>query len=386
MKIIKLFPLEHRSALQIGVSFIYDLEMKNHLMALPGIKWSSTKKVFYFPYSEDAITILRKHLRGTGWYVDFSAIDENEFNKRTLKHPNLKAEHQAILEKFDSYLRGKRYSESTVKTYYSFLLKFLKFHNAPLAQLNNRNIEMFMEQVIARKNYSISTHRQCVSAFKHFVELFGFTEICLEKISRPKKSRILPRVLSQKEVINLLIATRNLKHRMVLAIIYSSGLRIGELLKLRLHDIDIDRRQIFISQAKGRKDRYVGMAETFIPILLNYLKTYQPVQRLVEGKAGEPYSASSVRFFLKESCRRAGIVKRVTPHTLRHSYATHMLEHGVGLRHIQELLGHSKPETTMIYTHVTQQDLLQITSPLDTAVSQLLKSGKEEENLRLSRK
>ncbi|MDT0644729.1 site-specific integrase [Zunongwangia sp. F363] len=385
MKIIKIFPLEHRKDLHLGISFIYDDKMRNHLVSLPGVKWSNTKKVFYFPYSEDAKSILLKHLRGTGWYIDFSRVDEDEFKRRN-EEKNPEQEHLKILKEFDSYLRGKRYSESTVRTYYSFLYKFLMFHKAPLEDLKNRDIEIFMEKVIAKKNYAISTHRQCVSAFKQFVELYGFAAVHPEKIPRPKKSRTLPRVLSQKEVINLLIATRNLKHRMVLAVIYSSGLRIGELLKLKLEDIDIDRKQIFISQAKGRKDRYVGMAESFIPILLNYLQTYRPARLLVEGQDGEAYSASAVRFFLKESCKKAGIEKRITPHTLRHSYATHMLEHGVGLRHIQELLGHAKPETTMIYTHVTQQDLLQIRSPLDTAVSNILKSGKEEENLRLSRK
>ena len=130
----------------------------------------------------------------------------------------------------------------------------------------------------------------------------------------------------------------------------------------------------------------VVLAESMLPLLHNYLTTYQPKIFFAEGQDGGPYSAVSIRAFLQEACRRAGIFKKVTPHTLRHSYATHMLENGIDLRYIQELLGHSKPETTMIYTHVSRKDILKIESPLDLAVKQLWDSDKKEENLLLSRK
>mgnify|MGYP002628338216 CR=1 FL=1 len=204
------------------------------------------------------------------------------------------------------------------------------------------------------------------------------------ELKRPKKSRILPSVLSQEEVVTLLQVTRNLKHRAILALLYSAGLRIGELIALELKNIHIDRRQLLIKSGKGRKDRYVVLADSFLPLLQNYVITYAPKRYFVEGPEGACYSASSVRKFLHHSARLARIERVITPHTLRHSYATHMLENGIGLRYIQELLGHSKPETTMIYTHVAKKDLLDIKSPLDTILLSLANRDKKEQKFLLS--
>lgn len=205
------------------------------------------------------------------------------------------------------------------------------------------------------------------------------------QLTRPKKDKILPTVLSKEEVIDLLRCTKNLKHRAVLSMIYSAGLRISELLNLELNNIDVDRRQIIVKNAKGRKDRHIILAESFIPLMINYLTSYVPKRYFVEGKVeGEKYSAESVRSFLKLACKSAQITKRVTPHTLRHSYATHLLENGIDIRYIQELLGHAKPETTMIYTHVSKKDLLQIKSPLDMALKSLIKSNEPTTINRLS--
>ncbi|MGC1631104.1 MAG: tyrosine-type recombinase/integrase [Gelidibacter sp.] len=201
-----------------------------------------------------------------------------------------------------------------------------------------------------------------------FVAYYPDLSIDNLKLERPKRSKILPTVLSQAQVIDLLKASKNLKHRAILALIYSAGLRISELIDLELKCIFVDRRQLVIKNAKGRKDRYVVLADSFIPLLQNYFMTYMPKRYFVEGPSGDKYSASSIRKFLARYCKDANIYSKVTPHTLRHSYATHLLEQGVNLRHIQELLGHSKPETTMIYTHVARKDLLEIRSPLDSAI------------------
>jgi len=292
---------------------------------------------------------------------------------------------KALIRQYVSYLRGLRLSESTVRTYFTFIADF--FHHVgekPATELSNTDVRHFVEEVVSKKKYSISTHRQLISAIKHFSEFYPKCNISGGELKRPKKSTYLPEVLSQQEVLDLLRATRNLKHRAVLALIYSAGLRIGEVLNLELHHIDIDRRQLLVKNAKGRKDRNVILAESFLPLFGNYFGTYAPTKYFVEGESGVQYSAASVRAFLKQSCRRAGIKKRVTPHTLRHSFATHLMENGVGLRHVQELLGHAKPETTMIYTHIAQKDLLNIRSPLDLAVNKFLNSDKKHENFMLS--
>jgi site-specific recombinase XerD len=198
-----------------------------------------------------------------------------------------------------------------------------------------------------------------------------------EALERPRKSKKLPVVLSRDEILRLLLATPNLKHRTILTMLYGSGLRISELINLKIADIDFARKQVFIKDAKGRKDRVVALSERIYGLLNDYLHTYQPDVYLFNGQENLKYTAGSVRHFLARAVKQAGIKKRVTPHTLRHSYATHLLEGGVDLKYVQELLGHSRPETTQIYLHVTKKQLLAINSPIDT----LLDEAKKEQML-----
>jgi site-specific recombinase XerD len=177
-------------------------------------------------------------------------------------------------------------------------------------------------------------------------------------LERPKKHRKLPRILSQEEVLAIIQNTQNLKHRAILALIYSCGLQISELINLKLEDFHIERKQLIVKKGKGRKDRYVSLADSFTPLLLNYYNSYKPKSYFVESQKGRKYNAESVRQYLRKNCFKAKIKKPVTPHTLRHSYATHLLENDVDIRYIQSLLGHAKPETTMIYTHVKRKDLM----------------------------
>ena len=382
MKKVNLFLFQHKNRNQIGIDFKFDLQIKESLKELKSIQWTQTHGCFYMESNRKALRELNEHLRqrnitANEMLLDYSKIPE----QKTLEGDNLQ-----VLN-FLRYLKGLRYSESTINTYMSFTERFLRFHDFKV-KITENDVARFVESEIAEKGYSISTHRQCISALKHYFDFTGAATFDISLLKRPKKSSYLPGVLSKEEVLDLLRVTRNLKHRCTLALIYSSGLRIGELIKLELKDIDIDRKQIHIKQAKGRKDRYVMLAESFLPLFYNYIQTYEPHRYAVEGYNGKPYNPSSIRKFLKQSCERAKIKKRVTPHTLRHSFATHLLENGTDLRYIQELLGHSKPETTMIYTHVTQHDLTRLESPLDRSIKDLMErsqDGKDLKNLRLSR-
>lgn len=301
------------------------------------------------------------------------------------KQRRLNAAQRHLLNGFYRYLQGKRYSASTVNTYTYLVADMVEFNqDKNMEELGNRDVERFVEFVIHKKNYAISTHRQFISALKHFCSYMPSCAIDELDLPRPRRSKKLPLVLSQQEVIRLIAVTKNLKHRAILAIIYAAGLRIGELLNLELKDFQLDRKQLRIKNSKGRKDRYIVLADSILPLLRNYFYSYKPQKYFVEGPQARPYSASSIRKFLARSCQQAQIYKHVTPHTLRHSYATHLLENGIGLRYIQELLGHSKPETTMIYTHVARKDLLDIKSPLDLAVAQYSKNPNEEQNFFLS--
>ncbi len=201
------------------------------------------------------------------------------------------------------FLRGKVLSESTVRTYYIHILDFIIYlKDKPVEEVGNRDVELFVENVCLKRKYSVSTHRQVVSAIKQFSK-FQPCQIENPKLERPKKSRFLPSVLSKYEVVELLRNTRNIKHRVALALLYSSGLRIGEMINLELGDIDINRRQIFVRKGKGRKDRYVLMAESFAQLLNNYLLTYNPSKYFIEGtEPGTQYSATECSALLETVC------------------------------------------------------------------------------------
>lgn len=394
MAVITLKPFKHKEKLQVGIFFEYNDKLKALTKELPGVLWSRTHKCFYVLFENDsqyklyAYYIQHKHFVDYQLLSGLTKVEERQHTKDSkfisVSKKDLTKAGIVRMNTYVSYLRGKRFSESTVRTYYSFVLKFEAFYHKGPQMITNRDVELFLEQVITKQHYAVSSHRQCISALKHYLELFK-VELAgeIEKM-RPSKGRILPTVLSLEEVIRLLQVTKNLKHRFILALLYSSGLRIGELLNLKVEDIDIERKEVFIRNGKGRKDRVVILAESVLPLLYNYLQTYRPQHFLIEGLEMSRYSSSSVRKFLKESVKRANITKRITPHTLRHSFATHLLENGVDLRLIQELLGHQKPETTMIYTHVSMKHLMKVRSPLDQALLDLKDKGYPDKKVFLS--
>jgi integrase/recombinase XerD len=379
--------VSHRKKTRLVLIFPYNETIKEKIKNIEGYLWSQTLKGWYTIYNEDNIKFIKQYLKTDVYFRMDSTMYNSDLKKSVLrKKRELTIQNQKELNSFHKYLRGKCYSESTVKTYGTFIADFLNYiGNAPIEELTNRDVEKFIEDVFIPKKYSISTHRQLISAIKLFVAFYPKCKIQELDLKRPKRSKILPVILSKEEIVDLLRYTKNLKHRAVLAMIYSAGLRISELLNLRLTDIDVDRRQLTIKNSKGRKDRNIILAQSFIPLMQNYLISFEPKTYFVEGKPFQKYSAESVRSFLYRSCKIANINKKVTPHTLRHSYATHLLENGIDLRYIQELLGHAKPETTMIYTHVSKKDLLKIESPLDLAVKSIINTDKDNNNnIRLS--
>lgn len=389
---ITLSKLLHRAQQSIGINFDYNSDLLVIVRTLPYAKWTSTHKTWYIKNNPAHLKLIYKKFKnkaeidGEAFFAKAPIIKQEKVVVLKPKRV-LNSEQKTLLNTFYKYLKGKRYSQSTIDTYSFSLADFIAFYtNKKLETLTNRDVELYIESVYIKRNYSVSTQRQFISALKLFIVFCPITKISEIELTRPNRDRVLPTVLSQKEVIALICKCKNLKHRVIIALLYSGGLRISELINLKIESFHINRRQIFIKNSKGRKDRYVTLAESFLPLLQNYLITYTPKYYFVEGQTKQQYTASSVRKFIKKYKNQCGIIKNVTPHTLRHSYATHLLEDGVNLRHIQELLGHSKPETTMIYTHVARKDLLSIKSPLDSAVEQLKKIDKEEQNFLLSGK
>jgi site-specific recombinase XerD len=392
MSVLPLVILErkyHRKEHQITINFKYDATLIGILRNVSEAKWSQNLKTWYVKNTSENLKLIFKIFKNKAIVNAESIFNKSmptkQFPEKRIR--NLSIENKNLLNGFYAYLKGKRYSQSTVNTYSQLVADFIEYYNSEATQgLNNRHVEQFTETIYVKRDYSISTQRQFVSALKLFINYYPDTQINNLKLERPKKSKKLPSVLSQEEVIHILRLTKNLKHKAIIALLYSCGLRISELIDLKLSSINIDRKQIFIQNSKGRKDRMVTLADSLIPLIGNYYVSYEPKTYFVEGQEGKKYSAESVRQFLKRSCKAANISKPVTPHTLRHSYATHLLENGVDIRYIQSLLGHSRPETTMIYTHVSRKDLMKISNPLDVAIQKIREQDKTTHNVVLSRK
>ena len=269
------------------------------------------------------------------------------------------------LERFERWMREKRLANNTIHTYVAVTRKFLTYMNAKRAsEISPLWIQRFNYDRIVAENHSISYQNQCINGIKKYLDFLGHP-LEIGSLQRPRKPRRLPEVLSQDEVRRLLEVTANIKHKNLLMLVYSAGLRIGEALSLELKDIDSKRMLIHIRGAKGKKDRYTLLSEKLLLSLREYYKTYRPKKLLFEGQNGGKYTAVSARQILQRSVAKAGITKRVRMHTLRHSFATHLLESGTDIRYIQVLLGHNDPKTTMIYTHVSERHLGNLKNPLD---------------------
>lgn len=284
-----------------------------------------------------------------------------------LENTVLAADKAAKSEKFSQWLKSRRYSDNTIKTYTDALKSFLLFfNNKPIEEITNEDLITYNNDFILKNKLSASYQNQIVNAVKLFFRTVENKVMNEELIHRPKREKVLPNVLSKEEVKEILNVLGNIKHRTMLSLIYSCGLRRSELLKLKPADIDSKRNIIIIRAAKGKKDRIVPLSEKILSMLRAYYKSYKPTIWLFEGQnKGEPYSEYSLQSVLKDAVEKSNIKKPVSLHWLRHSYATHLMESGTDLRYIQELLGHKSSKTTEIYTHVSTKSLQNIKSPFD---------------------
>ncbi len=357
MKKIALVPITHQNGPKIALKFPFDQELKSIVKKLTHVRWSKTHRTFYVANTPD----VKKEI--TKLFTSNSIIIDDQTDK--ILHNHLPEDKKIELQRFKKWLIQKRLSSNTVNTYTEVTHYFLKY----CALKNNhdyspRLIEAFNFDFIVSKNKSISYQNQCINGIKKYLSYKGI-EVESLQISRPQKEKKLPTVLSLEEIQQVFSVIHNMKHKTLMALIYSAGLRIGEALRLKVKNIDSKRMLIHIEGAKGKKDRYTLLSPVFLDLLRKYYKVYQPKKYLFENKEGTMYSASSAQKILKSAINKAGINKRVTLHTLRHSFATHLLENGTDLRYIQELLGHNSPKTTMIYTHVSNNKLSNIKNPID---------------------
>jgi integrase/recombinase XerD len=263
------------------------------------------------------------------------------------------------------------YSMNTLRTYHSLLLRFLKsYKEKGLEAINaftEEDINAYHRQMVQAGTYSCSFVNQSINAIKFYYQrVLGRHEVQLNQVERPEKANRLPTVLSKQEVAKILSATDNLKHRCLLQLLYSGDLRIGELINLKITDVQSDRNLLLIRGGKGKKDRTTLLSQKLLESLRAYYKEYKPKHWLFEGQYGGQYTVDSTRSVFRACVAMAGVKAKVTPHTLRHSFATHLLEQGTDLRYIQVLLGHRSSKTREIYTHVTSHAIDKIRSPLDS--------------------
>ncbi|MFC1733810.1 tyrosine-type recombinase/integrase [candidate division KSB1 bacterium] len=269
-------------------------------------------------------------------------------------------------KKFEEQMVIGGYSSSTLFNYSRAVgLLALHFKKSPL-ELDDDEINSFLFSVAKEKTASSTYFKHMVYGLRFFFRLFD-REDRLIKLPTIKNDRKLPVVLSRGELKRLFLAPQRLKQRVLLSLIYSAGLRVGEVCNLKLSDIDSERMQIRVVKSKGRSDRYVILSSYILQGLGKYIKSSNPKVYLFNGKVkGEPLSKSAVQQSFRLAVKKAGIIKDVSVHSLRHTYATHLLEEGIDIITIKELLGHATIETTMMYLHVAKVNRINAHSPLDT--------------------
>ncbi len=276
-------------------------------------------------------------------------------------------EYKDALALFRQKLVIRRYSASTLNTYFYMFREFLKaMYPMSIRQLKKEDILAYQEMLVKEKNVSSSYQNQSINAIKFYFEKVMGMPTEYYQLERPLKEHKLPTVFTKEQVGAILSNCHNNKHKAILTLIYSAGLRISEAVDMEIKDIDSDNMRIWIRGAKGKKDRLSVLSPKMLDLLRNYYRKERPKQYLFEGPAHAKYSVTSIRNVFHRAKKKAGVTAPGTVHTLRHSFATHLLENGTNLRYIQQLLGHGSSKTTEIYTHVCNTNLTNISSPLDS--------------------
>ena len=352
-------------------SFPFNRNIYTLFSSLKNSTWDSFEKAWVIDEASFPLENLLAHFKDKAEFIfQEKSLESIEYKKSLLSpihflEPLDDFKKEAI-QTFIRYLNSKRYSSNTIKVYSDSMSTFLRYFSMKdITAISNDDLIDFNNNYILKNNFSSSFQNQVVNAVKLYFSAIQHKKMDVELIHRPRREKVLPNVLSKEEVKAILDAPYNLKHRAMLAMIYSCGLRRGELLSLTKFDIDSKRMVVIIRMAKGKKDRIVPLSPKILSLLRDYYKSYNPKEFLFEGQGGGKYSEKSLENVFKQSLLKANNKKPVTLHWLRHSYATHLLESGTDLRYIQDLLGHKSSKTTEIYTHVSTKNIQNIRSPFD---------------------
>jgi len=335
-------------------------EWRAKIKAIPSIWYSKPQQLWTVPNTKENLEKLKAIF---GQSIEMKNREKSERIPQKVK---LSEAMEMELVKVHQKIILKAYSNNTWKSYRGPLVYFFKFfENRKLKDVTKDEIESYVAKWIVKYHISETKQNTIINAIKFYYEQVLGQPREFYDIQRPKRSKTLPGILSMDEVQSILTAVDNIKHKAILHTIYSGGLRISELLNLRIEDIRSDDGYIFVKGAKGKKDRRTILSKHLLILLRDYYKVNKPSYWLFEGQSGGKYSASSVQSIFRKAVKKANINPWATVHSLRHSFATHLLQQGTNLRYIQSLLGHSSSKTTEIYTHLLKVDNSIVKSPLD---------------------
>lgn len=345
----------------LALRFPYHSQTVNLCRTFAECRWSVRKRYWYLPAQMDVVNQFLATIKVT------AHIENPEVLAQIPTYEKLdRRKFQKLPEGFLEKLQTLRYSPNTIRVYCHSITDFLAaFEGRELKGITSKEIELYMNSLIQGRQISRSYQNQLINAIKFYYEKVCRQPRSFYALERPRSQKKLPIVLSRQEVEALLRSVDNQKHRCILLTIYSAGLRMGEVINLKLNDIDSHQNALWVRGGKGQKDRRTLLSPKLLEALRQYYKRYRPQCHLFEGPKGGPYSARSVQAIFKRALQASGGNPGATVHTLRHSFATHLLEQGVDLRYIQTLLGHASSKTTEIYTHVSSHALGKINSPLD---------------------
>ncbi|MCW0485001.1 site-specific tyrosine recombinase/integron integrase [Gaoshiqia sediminis] len=351
----------------VSIQFDFDDELKQRVKQFAGARWSQQLRSWYIPKEQFNLRSFFDAFRGIAW-VDYSDLKEQAQATTAPARPERTVVPKQLPPLIPGYLellKQKRRSSNTIKTYTHYFREFqAHFDKRDLAGIQAEEINRYILDLIERRHISSSQQNQRINAIKFYYEQVLNREKQSYHIVRPRGERKLPDVLSKQEIEFMIKTTQNSKHKCLIALIYSCGLRRSEAINLKLGDVDSKRMQVKIRDGKGRKDRYVLLAKNVLTLLRAYYKEQKPSTWLFEGEKKEQYSEMSIYHVIKNAAKKAGIKKRVYPHILRHSYATHNLEQGIDIRFIQEWMGHESIKTTQRYTHISKNNF-DFKNPID---------------------
>jgi len=350
---------------RLKLIFGYQNALRLQIKKYPYCSWDAKNKWGTIPYSELYLNEIQALALEIGMKVTYEEEPAGSSGvKRITAYdiPNYRQCPETMILK----MREKRYSERTINVYSGMFTEFINYyHKFDIDTINEAQIISFMRYLVMERKVSTSYQNQSINAIKYYYEKVLPGQRKFYFVERPNSEITLPVVFNEEEVVRLLGCVGNIKHKCMLMLAYSSGLRLGEIVRLKLSDIDRERMQIRVEEGKGKKDRYTKLSARFLVTYDKYLEEHKPVNYVFNGAKGGMYSESSVQNMMKSTLKKACITKEASIKTLRHTFATHSLENGVDLRYIQSMMGHSSSKTTEIYTHITTKGFDQIKSPMD---------------------